>query len=95
MKDFTRKRLDWIDRQFVVSPHVSASASSGKDTTLISLSAPLGKIYYTLDGSDPRSPGGGISPKAQLATGTLKVPQDAKLFARALYETRWSAPARR
>jgi len=30
------------------------------------LSAPAGSVYYTLDGSDPRLPGGGISPLAVL-----------------------------
>ncbi len=32
----------------------------------ILLSAPVGTVYYTLDGSDPRLPGGGLSPLAVL-----------------------------
>ena len=32
--------------------------------TAINLSSPAGAIYYTLDGSDPRLPGGAISPTA-------------------------------
>jgi hypothetical protein len=95
MKDFIRKRLEWIDRQFVAAPKVSASLASLKNSGLISLSAPAAKIYYTLDGSDSRLPGGSVSPQAQLASGTFQMPEGATLFARARHEGRWSAPTKR
>ncbi len=34
------------------------------------LSAPLGQILYTVDGSDPRLPGGGVSPAARVFEST-------------------------
>ena len=37
---------------------------------LVTLGASAGTIYYTLDGSDPRLPGGGVSPSAQVYQGT-------------------------
>lgn len=38
----------------------------------LTINAPEGTIYYTLDGTDPRVPGGGINPAAgSLATGAL------------------------
>ena len=41
-------------------------------------------IYYTLDGTDPRLPGGGISPKAMSAlnTATITLTNNARVFAR-------------
>ena len=41
------------------------SVSNGFELTM---STPVGTIYYTLDGSDPRLPGGGISPNALIYT---------------------------
>ena len=47
----------------------------------MTLSAPAGTIYYTLDGSDPRLPGGGVSSSAQVYQGstttTTLIPQGA------------------
>ena len=50
-----------------------------------------GRIYY--DGSDPRLPGGRISPKAIEYTTAIHIPAAARLTARLLsdYEL-WSPP---
>lgn len=58
----------------------------------VRLAADQGTIYYTLDGSDPRQVGGGVSPDAQaLATGeTLIVRQDSVILARTLVGKTWS-----
>ena len=59
---------------------------------LIRFTAPAGTIYYTLDGSDPRLPGGAISPKAVRYTGTpLTLSQSTLIKARALNGSDWSA----
>jgi hypothetical protein len=92
MKDFIRRRLDWIDRQFVAAPSVAVAAPAGGSSGLFSLAAPAGKIYYTLDGTDPRMPGGGVAPSAQLATAPFKRPAGGKLNARAQHDRYWSAP---
>lgn len=59
------------------------------------LSSPSGTIYYTGDGSDPRLPGGGISPQARLWTaGAISLTQDITLNARVRTSTgQWSALA--
>jgi hypothetical protein len=53
----------------------------------IALAAPTNEagaqIYFTLDGTDPRLPGSGISPAAQLYTGPITVTNNVRLFARA------------
>jgi len=88
LKEFTRRRLAWIDKQFVAPP----VSSTGKST--VSLTASAGVIYYTLDGSDPRASGGRPSAKAQLYSSPVAAPEKGKLFVRALHEDRWSPPAR-
>lgn len=49
-------------------------------------------IYYTVDGSDPRLPGGEINTKSALAyNGTLKVNGNMTVKARSLINGQWSA----
>ncbi len=50
-----------------------------------------GNIYYTLDGSDPRLPGGGISASAMLYADSLIVNTDHHIIARVYDGTEWSA----
>jgi hypothetical protein len=59
----------------------------------LSLSAPLGSIYYTFDNTDPRAVGGGLSSSARLYSSTVALTNNAGIFARALYTNAWSAPA--
>ena len=74
--------------QFV---QVTPRGGSLKPDESISLSAPEGQVYYTLDGSDPRAVGGQISDAAQRSTGNLRLTKDATLKARAYHEGEWSA----
>jgi hypothetical protein len=65
----------------VAAPGFSQRGGAVYDGYLVTLNAPAGDIYYTFDGSDPRLPGGGISPSAQLyqatTTPTTLIPQGA------------------
>ncbi len=47
-------------------------------------------VYYTLDGSDPRLPGGEISPDAQTYTAPFLPPPASIVRARAKLESEWS-----
>ena len=59
---------------------------------LVTLSAPRGQIYYTLDGSDPRLPGGQVSPQAYLYGETpVPITHDTYIRARTLDGSDWSA----
>lgn len=51
-------------------------------------------LVYTLDGSDPRAPGGAASEGAQFSTNTLHldVSETSQVFARAYQSDSWSAP---
>lgn len=87
-KKFILGRYLWIDQQFVPAPSLATNGS------VLSLGAPLGSVYYTLDGSDPRAGGGGISSAAQRYAGAVALSSNAAVFARAFYTNAWSAPAR-
>lgn len=87
-KKYVRGRYLWIDQQFVPAPALSTNGAT------LSLSAPLGSIYYTLDNSDPRASGGGVRASAPRYSGTVALTNNAGIFARAFYTNTWSAPAR-
>lgn len=86
MKKWIRQRIAWIDSQFLATPTVST-----KDA-MLTLRGP-GELYYTLDGTDPRLPGGSLSKKARRYEAPLKPEPNTKLFVRARQKDRWSAPA--
>ena len=86
MRDWTVKRFAWMDAQFVAAPKLASASPQ------LTLSAPKGEIYYTLDGSDPRQSGGGTSPKATKYTAPLAVEPKSILYARTHDGNRWSAP---
>ena len=88
MKEWIATRLAWIDKQFVQPPVIDS-----RNDTILSLSAAQGKIFYTLDGSDPRSAGGNASGKALAYEAPVTVEKGHALFARAQHNSRWSAPA--
>ena len=88
MKQWIQKRLDWIDRQSLAAPAIVQEA--GK----VTLRSAGGKIYYTLDGSDPRAPGGGVSPKAEAYTSPLPLTSAGRIVTRAQGRGGWSAPER-
>jgi hypothetical protein len=57
------------------------------------LRARQGRVYYTLDGSDPRAPGGGVSKTAKPYKSSIVLNESATVVCRAFDESRWSYPA--
>ena len=57
----------------------------------LSMAAPSGTIYYTLDGSDPRLPGGALSSTALVYSGPLALSENVHVKARVLTGATWSA----
>ncbi len=59
----------------------------------LGLTAPAGRIYYTLDGQDPREIGGAISPQARIwsADSEVVLATDTNVMARVWTGTDWSA----
>ena len=92
MKQWVQTRITWIDKQFVAAPILFPKGGvASKENNLVLRGS--GKIYFTLDGTDPRSPGGGVSRSARLYSSAINLSQDATVFTRALQGTRWSYPA--
>ena len=93
MKQWIQARLEWIDRQFVAAPVFTCPDGRAVPGAQLVMQAPAGKVYYTADGSDPRSPGGGISPKAHPYTAPPTIQANTTFFARVLNGNRWSSPS--
>ncbi len=90
MKRWTSNRLAWIEKQFVAAPVVTRGAQLALTTT-----ATNAQIYFTLDGRDPRAPGGAAAVFAKVYVAplvTTKDGKDGKVFARTRVGTRWSPP---
>jgi hypothetical protein len=77
MQSWLTARAQWIDQQFVAPPGVLLTGSSRVLTPVAGT-----QIAYTLDGSDPRLSGGGISPSAQLASVQITLPSGQAYAAR-------------
>jgi len=70
------------------TPQHGGEISSGAELTI---SAPVGTIYYTLDGTDPRSPGGAIAGGAGVYDGAIALTDTTFVKARVLEGPEWSA----
>ena len=57
------------------------------------MTAPKGLIYYTLNGVDPRLPGGSVSPQALTYSAPITMSANTRVFARARNGAAWSPPA--
>ena len=89
MKEWIATRFAWIDKQFLQPPSITPEAGAK-----FTMAVPQGKILYTLDGTDPRVPGGGVSAKAQIYEAPVAAGRGTVFTARALQNNRWSGPAR-
>ncbi|MFN0129143.1 MAG: CotH kinase family protein [Verrucomicrobiales bacterium] len=96
VKDWAAQRSTWMDSQFTAMPVAgtpSGVVPAGSTVTLTSTQT----VYATLDGTDPRLPGGTPNPSATVlpAGGSpfVTINATSRLFARAHSATgEWSAP---
>ncbi len=66
IKDWLTIRLAWIDSEFLAPPELSPAGGqplAAGSAVVVESGEP---VYFTTDGSDPRLPGGGISPTAAM-----------------------------
>ena len=67
MQSWLSDRIEFMESQFVDPPNSDVPAGFVQPGTIITLKSPEGgKIYYTLDGTDPRRSGGRVATKAIL-----------------------------
>jgi hypothetical protein len=83
LKNWLQRRAAWIDDQFVSPPTIAIQPQGNSGQQQVSITYPSGSIYYTLDGSDPRASGGGISPAALLYTEPFEIGGGVHVNARA------------
>jgi len=88
MKTWLAQRMSFMEKQFVDPPESNKPAGYIQPGAFISLkSREGGKIYYTLDGTDPRRAGGSVAAKAILYGNTpIKITESTLLTAR-VYKT--------
>ncbi len=91
LKSWLTSRLLWIDSQDYPRPVVHV-ASQTNGTKRISMASLAGRVYYTLDGADPRAPGSVPSRTATEYRGPVETTnQLVTIRARSEYGL-WSAP---
>ena len=93
LKEWIRQRIEWMDQEFMLPPSFSMQAGTVKPGAKLELHARKGKVYYTLDGSDPRAPGGSVSKAAKSYQSGIVLNQSATVFCRATDGSRWSYPS--
>jgi hypothetical protein len=91
MKAWLTSRLAWIDGQYVQPPTFTPAAGPVVKWTEVAMSAASGTIHYTVDGTDPRLPGGAIAPAALVYSSPVAIGAPTTLKARTLSESVWSA----
>ena len=94
MNNWIVGRYAWIDRQFVPTPTLSLPAGRVALGAAITMAAPTGTVYFTVDGTDPRLSGGRLSAAARRHDGQpFALNNNARIVARALQGTNtWSGP---
>lgn len=93
VKNYLRVRADWIDSQFARPPVVSPAGQEIEPGFEVTITAPSGEIWYTIDGSDPRLRGGAVAPGAIRYDGSFSVDENARVVARARRGADWSGVA--
>ena len=86
MKEWLTNRLHFLDTNLLAMPVLNTPGGripAGFVLQITGPATPAGtQVYYTLDGTDPRLPGGAISPSASLYTGPVTITNNAHVVAR-------------
>jgi hypothetical protein len=84
LKQWYADRLNFLDTNFLAKPMFSISNGYVQPGESLTMTAPPGAaVYYTLDNSDPRLSGGGISTNAQVYVAPIALDPGATVTARA------------
>ncbi len=93
LRNWVIMRRNWLDQQLPPRADFTVASGTVQNGATVNLIAPAGfsgsgSIYYTLDGTDPRAPGGGPSTSALLWDGSpLSLSQTQQITARVLDPT--------
>ena len=64
MKSWLVARTEWVDAQYLVPPAFNTAGGVITDPLQLVMGSPDGQVFYTVDGTDPRAPGGTASENA-------------------------------
>src|SRR5262245_4708550 len=85
LKRWLTDRMDFVDTNFLSAPVLSGVPGPVAPGFMLNIAPPArppgSTIYYTLDGTDPRLPGGGVSPTALVFSGPITVTTNIRVFA--------------
>jgi hypothetical protein len=88
LKDFLRRKTAWIDAKFATPPSITNVGG------VLTLTPAAGmQVAYTMDGSDPRASGGGVSAAAKLSATPVQLPNASNLQARTYRAASGPAPS--
>jgi hypothetical protein len=82
LRNWLEIRLDWIDSQFIEPPALSHPGGEVPEGFELTISAPEGEIYYTVNGPDPRGGDGEPAPEAVLYAEPIRITENARIQAR-------------
>lgn len=84
MKNWLADRIDFMDSQFVQPAEITITGT-GQNRRATMNPGGEGVIYYTLDGTDPRSMGGNPSPQARIYGEPISLTDSAVIIARVFH----------
>jgi hypothetical protein len=82
LKQWFVDRIAFMDSQFVSPPILSSTGGHITPGLTLTMTAPAGMIYYTMDGSDPRLAGGGVSGRALIYNQPIVLSDTVEIVAR-------------
>ncbi len=83
LKQWLADRIAFMESQFVTPPVLNRESGQILAGFQLQITQPgAGTIYYMLNGSDPRAPGGGVAPGALAYTGPLTLNATAEVRTR-------------
>jgi len=91
LKGWLKARSEWIDDQFFGPPSFNQNGGAVAENFQLTISSPDANIRYTVDGSDPRAPGGAPS-ASSVAGSNATLTETTTVVARAYDGQEWGAP---
>jgi len=82
LKQWLADRVDFMDSQFVTPATFSSDGGQIIPGLALSMGAPVGTTYYTLDGTDPRLTSGTVSKRAMQYRNPVPITQTTEVKAR-------------
>jgi hypothetical protein len=90
MKTWLKDRANWIDSNYLRPPVFNVNGGQVPDGFQVAIHGMNGTVYFTMDGSDPRAPGGAVASVAQAYQIPFPLFASTTVQARVRNGTNWS-----